>query len=370
MRFLIFSVILKKMESDLISIEEACENLGVSRPTFHNMRKSLDLTEYPFGKRVRFSWAEIQEKLQKKRSAISRIDAVSVLEIDLDEMLWVDNKIDLDRIANIDAFYTSGILCSVITRVRKNFEVELKSKLLLNASYFNQQNLFTYLNKFGEGSILIDSRIITAEKRPAPEIILPITQIGFKGAEEKVTKSIFPILKQHGFSEDIGSYITWALGELADNSHTHGETKGLCFISVERLIGQHNFLQINILDLGVGIQTTLRKNEKYASLSDTQALLTAFKPNVSSWPEEHQRGKGLTDIFQIAMRCKSFLRVESNEEAFLFDFQSVLTPMRKIKPSSHISGTRFSITLIDNIFGEKVKREDVARFIDKCMEDL
>lgn len=358
------------MESDLINIEEACELLGVSRPTFHQMRETLNLREYPFGKRTRFSQSEILEKVSKRKESITRKDAVSVVELNIDECAWESYRLNLDKLANLDAFYSSVLLCSALYKARSGIPVEIHSHLLLNAKYLTNQNLFVYLTKLGSDKISIDPRLHQASQNLFPEIILPITQIGFKSAEEKITKGLSPILKTHGFSEDIGGYISWALGELADNSHTHADTKGLCFISVERLVGEHKFLQINILDLGIGIQTTLKKKSAYSSLPDDIALLTAFKPNVSSWPDEAKRGKGLTDIFIIAMSCKAILRVESNDQAFIFNFQNLEKPMSKVKPSAYLPGTRFSITLVDDAFEDNIKRSDVSTFIDKCLEEL
>lgn len=142
------------------------------------------------------------------------------------------------------------------------------------------------------------------------------------------------------------------------------------FISIERLVGkQHDFLQINILDMGEGIHTTLKKNKKYSELSDEKALLMAFKSKVSSWGDEHNRGKGLTDILKIAFECNSFFRVESNELAFMFYCQDKRREVKKIDSSTKTSGTRFSITLIDNKFRD-TKRSEVDQFIDEFLEQL
>jgi excisionase family DNA binding protein len=355
------------MNDDLISIEEACELLEVSRPTFAKMKKELNLTPHPFGQRQRFSKREILEKISNIRPP-ARIKALLLERFNFDELWPINQKLDLDCFSLIDAFSATSLLCLALTRSKLGLVVDLHSKLLLNASYLSQMYFFHHLAKLGEGNVIIDSRILNASMIH-PEIILPISQVGFKGAERKYSENLKGILKQHGFSEDIGHYIGWSLGELADNSHTHANTKGFCFISIERLIGKYNFLQINISDMGEGIPKTLKRNPKYSELDDETALLMAFKSNVSSWGDEFKRGKGLTDILKIAFECNSFLKVESGDLAYMFYCQDERRGIEKAQASTYVPGTRFSITLIDNHFKE-IERAEVNKFIDTYLGEL
>lgn len=119
--------------------------------------------------------------------------------------------------------------------------------------------------------------------------------------------------------------------------------------------------------MGPGIHATLRKNPKYATLTEAQAFLTAFKPKVSSWPDEYGRGKGLTDILGIAMGNQAVLRVESGNMDLRVDFRTY--DMKFGSSSTNVSGTRFALVLIDHEFTIKSKA-DVSQFIDQRLAKL
>jgi len=91
------------------------------------------------------------------------------------------------------------------------------------------------------------------------------------------------------------------LGELADNSLTHGgptQDEKMCFIQAQRYtLGENaKCVVIGIADLGQGIHHSLKSNPKYSNMSDDVAVLNAFRHKVSSWDDNFGRGKGLTDV--------------------------------------------------------------------------
>lgn len=367
-------------DDKLLSIIECCELLKVSRPTFEKMRKKHSLKEYLVGSRPRFSRNEITKILYseistddrdarvKKKEAKENIKALIVNDFDLDKAYGGMN-IDIDKLSVADSYGVSSLLCKLIGESGRLQRKIYTSKGFMRA-YFQKLNFLPQLQKFSGGSVQIDASMLIQDSTIFPEIILPISQVGFKTAEKKYLEQIRAILRTQGFSNEIGDYIGWTLGELADNSHTHSDCGGKVFISIERLEAkEHNYLQINILDMGDGIHTTLKKNVKYSNLSDEKALLMAFKSKVSSWGDEHQRGKGLTDILKIAFECNSFFRVESCNLAYMFYCQDKRREVKKIMPATSTNGTRFSIVLIDNDFKE-IKRTEVDRFVDEFLEQL
>ena len=117
------------------------------------------------------------------------------------------------------------------------------------------------------------------------------------------------------------------------------------------------------------VHKTLKENPKYRDLSDEKAIVTSFKSFVSSWADEHKRGKGLTDIIKIALECNSFFRVECGDICFEIYCKSNKGLITKIDPMLKVNGTRFSITFIDNEFRD-ASRKDVDDFVDKELKRL
>lgn len=124
---------------------------------------------------------------------------------------------------------------------------------------------------------------------------------------------------------------------------------------------------IGILDSGVGIQNSLRRNPRYSTLSDTRLLITAFKPFVSSWPEEAERGKGLTDVVKIALSNKGFFRVDSCDLSLMWDFVDLRKSIHVLKPMSQARGVRYCFVLIDSEFDLR-NRSEIVDLIDKKLE--
>jgi excisionase family DNA binding protein len=366
-----FGNLLKMKDSDnLFTINECCELLEISRPTFDRLRKTHSLTEYKVGKRVRFNKEELLQLLgQKKENTLGDIEALVVNSFQLDQAWPSSSSLNIDALKIIDCFGAAALLCQCLER-SKNYHIAIDSSpLALQASYLKAINFFPHFTRHAVKSPTISSSIMGSLSRSFPEIILPISQAGSKGVERRYTEDLRPILREQGFSDDIGHYIAWSLGELADNAHTHAQTKGQCFISVERVQGHHNFLIVTIVDNGIGIPASLKSNKKYAHLSDEEALLWAFRPYVSSWDDEHKRGKGLTDILKIAFECSSFFRVESGNAALLMKFKDGISLIERIPPSSSATGTRISLILVDNQFKE-ANRQDIDNLIKSYLKEL
>lgn len=362
--------------NDLLSIDEVCKLLEISRPTFARIRRDQELNEYKIGQRTRFSKNEIINKILNpvKDAPPETQKIIDLLSINtnytLEEIFIENSKINIDLIGLIDAFSLTSLMFFILHKIKSGTTIHLDSETFLKAGYLNRVGFFSQLVPRGKEKLIINPRFYAESGAFYPEIILPISHVGFKGAERRYTEDLKKILKTQGFSEDIGHYIGWTLGELADNAHTHSNANGNCFISIERLTGQKSsFLEINILDMGEGIHTTLKRNPKYKDLSDDKALIMAFKSKVSSWEDKFERGKGLTDILKIAFECNSFFRVESGKSAFMFYCKGEYRNIQKIKSSTTINGTRFSITLIDETFNE-VKRGEVDKFIDQYLEKM
>ncbi|NJL24860.1 MAG: hypothetical protein HC902_06610 [Calothrix sp. SM1_5_4] len=203
---------------------------------------------------------------------------------------------------------------------------------------------------------------------------MPIVPIRMKGSERPVAERLNVLLKQQGFSTVVGQYISWILGELADNALTHSsQLQGdrICYVLATRFVSDSsNCVIVGIADTGIGIQNSLKSQPEHRKLGDARALLDAFRPNVSSWAKEYGRGKGLTDVVKIAKGNNAYFIVASNDLAFLMDFRDNNNPhIEKRIPISTAPGTRYGLVLIDNTF-KPIPRSEADAFLKNEIKRL
>ena len=364
-------------ESEYLSVTEVAKMLGISIPTLRMMRKTTTLGKFEtlIGKRVKFSKKAIEEYLQGKNDEVtSWVIPTGQLEIistkDTINLEAKKNIVDLRGVHYIDPYGTLSLLVYLISRSRES----KKTQLLINTSEackkLRHVGFFNYIDQFAP-LVEYNKKILEGEKYFPPDSLLSITILRRKGEERRVIEQLNTLFIQQGFSDEIGGYIGWLIGELADNSLTHDGNllkNKMCFIEAQRYsVGENSkCVVIGVADVGQGIHKSLKQNPKYSNLSDHMAILNAFKQNVSSWDDEYKRGKGLTDILSIAMGNKSLVRVSSGNIDFKFDFQ--ITDKAKITriepPLLDAQSTRFGFLYIDHQFNKNT-REEADNFLTK-----
>mgnify|MGYP001577002402 CR=1 FL=1 len=352
--------------TDKITIADACELLGVSRPTFDAHRKRFKFKEIREGWQVFFSRSEILSKISPKVSVTTSL--IITDDSTVSELLLDDVTFDLRKIKYIDPHGVLSLLCSVLSKANEGKHIRLLVEDSFQIQRLHSLGFFLELERDHRDAITWDKSKVTGLRTIDPDMFLPIQYIGHKGGERQISEDLVRLLIRHGFSEEIGARIGWIFGELADNALTH--SKGPCYLMCHRFIaakkGNFNFLVIAVADMGVGIHNSLRTNSKYASLDNKTALLTAFKSNVSSWADEFKRGKGLTDVIAISMGNYSYFRVESGDMGLVLPWDSAA---KWCRPMSSVSGTRYSIVLTDGEFKD-VSREDADKYIENLLRTL
>jgi excisionase family DNA binding protein len=358
-----------------LTIAEACALLNVSRPTFNKIRKQRKFKELSVGKRVRFLREEVL-KLGEVSGPIKSIKQDERLEFTVFENHGLydieteKDTFDLRRIRNFDPWGVLTLFCSIVDLSRKGHGIKLEVEDNFICNHLRSLGFFNELDKLAAGNIRWDK---TALRTDYTDFRYPIqlTNIRIQKQEAPVVVRLIGLLKQQGFSEDIGGYIGWIFGELVDNATTHlahSSSLSDCYMLAQRFRFQDDkseCLIIGVADNGPGIHATLRTNPKYSAYPDKDAFLSAFKPNVSCWADEYGRGKGLTDILAIAMGNQSILRAESGPNALYADFK---TSVRRVElKERNAGGTRFCLVLIDHAFQLKAK-EQASEFIDALMD--
>ena len=225
--------------------------------------------------------------------------------------------------------------------------------------------LFHELERSFGKFVFWDHRITNEVQVKLPDVLYPLRLIGYKGQDKSAMEEILIALHAQGFSETIANYIAWILGELTDNSLTHSGST--CYILAARYPSEKSLLEIGILDSGIGIQNSLRKNAKYAEMDDKTALLSAFKSHVSSWPDTAGRGKGLTDVVNIALANRSFFKVDSCNESIFWDFVELRKKVEFRSPMTGAAGVRFCFVLVDSEF-ELKDRQEIDQIVNERLQ--
>lgn len=343
---------------DLITITEACTLLSVSRPTFNKRRDTYQFNATKGkGRRLWFSRSEILAKVISPAGVLQLVDLLITEENPIHLLKLGDNIFDLRKIRAIDPYGVISLLCAILYAASKGVVY-----LLINGSLIVKRlqaiGLFNEIERLHGGTVFWDKQMLQGPVPMVPETILPLTYVGYRGAERPVAAHLNRLLIQQGFSEEIGGYIAWIIGELADNAHTHG--KGPCYLMAERVSWKHDYLAIAVGDVGMGIHNSLKGNPKYSALADRRAFLTAFKPGVSSWGDEHNRGRGLTDVLAIALANKSLLRVDSCGFGIGLTFPEDKPALYAMEPGANVPGTRSCLVLVDRRFKNPNQHKEEA----------
>jgi excisionase family DNA binding protein len=373
------------MKDELLTISQAAALLKVSRPTFNKIRKDSNLTEIRVGKRSRFRKDDLLKilhgdcdlsgepspptpsaTLPKLRFEVFSQKPISTLEIK-------PNVFDLRNIELLDPYGVLSLLTTIIGKGRDGTKVKLLVDDAIACKYLHSINFFDEVMRFCS-NLEWDRSALATINYINPETLLPIIPIRMKGNDRSVAEHLNLLLRQQGFSPQVGQYISWIMGELADNSLTHSSQlpmDRICYVLATRFtFGSSNCVIVGIADLGIGIQNSLRAIPKYKRLSSEHLVLEAFRPNVSSWAEEYGRGKGLTDVIKIAMGNGSYFIVASCDVAYLMDFrENSNPPIEKRTPLTNAPGTRYGLVLIDNDF-RQISRSEADNFIKKEIERL
>jgi len=362
-------------EKNLLSIAEVCQILQISRPTLNKLRRERRLAEFYEGLRVRFHREEVLKlvgnlrnlpPLETKRIRLTVFGTATPFDLETGK-----NTFDLKRIESIDPFGVLSLFCAVADRANQGNKVRLEVEDNFVCNHLRTLGFFIELEKLHKDRVSWDKGALKSSYEDVSYPI-PLTEIRLQKQEAPVVERLIKLLREQGFSENIGPYIGWFIGELVDNSMTHLVRAGFpasCWVLAQRfrfVQSKSDCLIIGVADLGPGIHATLKTNPEYSALSDDRAFLTAFKPRVTSWLDV-DRGKGLTDILGIAMGNESVFRAESSQFCFRADFRDKTHGLTQLPNGP--TGTRFALVLIDHDFSMK-KRTEIDEYINTILGEL
>jgi hypothetical protein len=360
------------MNDDWISLKNACALLKVSRPTLNKIRKEFRLKEHRIANRVLLSKIDIIKKVMLAQNHLEGSRSLLVTSsMEAGLVRPIVGVYDFRNIDAIDAYGVMSILCDIKFHLKENESnrVYLLADDGLCSSYLDSIGFFTEAARANSSRVFVNRDDIRSLPQSKDMVILPLHQIGYRGAEKKILDQLYDPLLMQGFSEEYCGYIGWIIGELCDNAHTHSQG-GPCYLIIESLARDTTdirFLTIAMGDTGIGVPTSLRSNPKYSNLSDEQLLHMAFLSEVSRMEVEPKRGKGLNDVLGIAKGNGAWLKIESNGQGLFFDFEEQEGEIVTARPLLPTPGTRFCLVLIDSSF-QRISRHEINKFIQSFLD--
>ena len=145
-----------------------------------------------------------------------------------------------------------------------------------------------------------------------------------------------------GFPKPIAAQLTAALGELHNNIYEHSEDVGSGIIAFQ---ARPREFELAVVDGGIGVLQSLRKNPEYAGLADSgDALRLALADGISRFRQKSARGYGFHPLFVGLANMHCTMRFRSGDHALVIDGRNptLITAQTSQKPK--IAG--FSISVI------------------------
>lgn len=115
----------------------------------------------------------------------------------------------------------------------------------------------------------------------------------------------------HGLKRTLVDGLIGALGELQDNVYEHSEAAESGLVAYAVSAGVFEFV---VADAGIGVLASLRKNQEFASLTDSgEALKVAASDGASRFDRNTGHGFGIGALFRALARDAGGLRFRSGD---------------------------------------------------------
>lgn len=132
---------------------------------------------------------------------------------------------------------------------------------------------------------------------------LPLTRITTPAEWDDLQNDLWPIARALLGDYELTQRTLYILGELVDNAATHGRSEVGTLVCAQRYTGATSQLPpgvwLGVADGGVGIPDHLRRNPKYAEITDDQKLIGLARQKWVTGTAD-RRGWGLVEVFENA----------------------------------------------------------------------
>ncbi len=240
-------------------------------------------------------------------------------------------ELDLQGVHFIDPYVIAGLAMTELLREQSFQLLNLDPRV---ASYLKRMN-FPYRG----------NRALTFphDEEDSP-ILLELFRIMGREDGDTVAGHVLHTVQQRlGYTARLAHTVFDALSEAFQNSLEHGCWPPLVIMQVfKRHDREQQRLVLSVIDGGIGIQQSLRRNPRFAYLKDDRhALALALEKGISGVATDDTRGQGLWHLQQICQRYGGRLTLRSGTA------QIFIGPEKKVLwfGSPPIPGTQLRLEL-------------------------
>tara|TARA_R110002124_G_scaffold17532_3_gene73473 strand:+ start:357156 stop:358025 length:870 start_codon:yes stop_codon:yes gene_type:complete len=200
------------------------------------------------------------------------------------------------------------ILCSILNEARKrglhvdlNFDLPENCSQLLYAERMNflQCLGLNYFTPFGRNSA--NGRFIEITNIP-------------KGNYSMSINLMEVFTKDFDLSTEASSDLAFIIGEIYCNTTIHSRSENGCYFYCQKYPNK-GYLEVHIVDSGIGIVTSMRKNDKYSGIDDNLLLPLSLEFSEGSG---EGRGHGLYFVSEFIRRNNGeMLYLSGNNHIFI-----------------------------------------------------
>lgn len=173
------------------------------------------------------------------------------------------------------------------------------------------------------------------------DAILEISRIKEQEASAIIDKVEKAITTNTDYPKEQKLDICIMVSEMIKNIFYHSGAAESGIIAIQNF-ERFNYMQMIIVDAGIGIPEAIRKSDDYKNtkLTDYETILESVKKGVSSMGKGEDRGEGLSRCVDLAKKHKARLYIRSNRGYAYMTFQK---NKRFFGDSNFLSGTQILV---------------------------
>ena len=139
-----------------------------------------------------------------------------------------------------------------------------------------------------------------------------------------------------------------ALGAASENVLEHAQSRNGALVAAQRY--KNSGIELAVVDLGLGIPSTMRRVPKHSSLSDLEIVELALEDHVTS-SQVAGRGAGLHELITAVERAgNATLAIQSGLAHLNVHFRDGTVEYQRLTPADEVQGTWISVRLLPQAF--------------------
>jgi hypothetical protein len=229
----------------------------------------------------------------------------------------IDLKLTID--INCEGFVSADIYLMIVSFVNTMISEEKKVEVVFaykdNCSainYASRIDFFKHLNvEFEEKT----------KRHDVSANLIPITNIG-RGVMD-LSLEILKIFKNDFNMTPLDvNQLSLIINEMFCNTSIHSKCKSGAFLYCQKYKGKANYLEFILVDSGIGIKNSLRKNDLFTGISNKESLLKATKYGVTCGEGQ---GHGLYFASEFVRRNNGEMVLVSGEDRVMVKNKTINT---------------------------------------------